>query len=162
LIWIQKNEPKSGKFYAVSTHLKLKNWLKVSAPQGVSCYENDQFFEAHEAWEQSWKELPIVWRTEIQAWIMDCGVRIHLAHQKIEPAQRLAKRALELLAEAAAHRALQNVESASTDAALASLDDSLIWFLASGEVKRLHPRFRSGDSTALVITEQRRPTSDGQ
>ncbi len=121
---------------------KLKRWLISSAEKGAILYRAGEYFEAHEAWEQGWKDLPSVWRAEIQAWIMDCGVRIHLANQKPAPAKRLALRALELLAEAQAHRELQGVEAASTLEALNSLDDALILFLASGELKSLQPRFR--------------------
>lgn len=78
----------------------VKAWLIHSASAGRQWFLQGCFYEAHEAWELHWKSLPRVWRSEIQAWILVCGVHIHRANQRADAAQRLLSLALLRLQEA--------------------------------------------------------------
>ena len=101
-----------------------------------------RFFEAHEAWEQGWKELPPAWKAEVQAWIMICGVLIHSKEGKPEAAARLLARAIELMAEAAAFRQLEKVDPLTAHGVLKDLDQRMLRLLAAWNMKSPDARSR--------------------
>lgn len=68
------------------------------------------FFEAHETWEHLWKGLAEPDRSYVKACIQLAGL-LHLVRKgRLAPAERLARRAMELLAGSEAHAKLLGVE----------------------------------------------------
>jgi predicted metal-dependent hydrolase len=69
--------------------------------RGAEHFNRGRFFEAHEDWEIRWRKLPLPDRPQVQAAILVCGVFVLLGKNRIAPAERLAKLAIERFAEAA-------------------------------------------------------------
>lgn len=65
--------------------------------KGCDEFNAGRHWEAHERWEQGWKDLPEIERAWVQGWIQLAGA-IHL-HRigRPDPARALCRRALELL-----------------------------------------------------------------
>lgn len=80
----------------------LATWLKAWN-DGIECFNQGRWWHAHEGWEKDWTRLPSTHKDHLQALIMGCGVLIHLAGDRRDPARRLCLRALELFAASGAH-----------------------------------------------------------
>jgi hypothetical protein len=74
--------------------------------QGILDFNRALYWEAHESWEQGWVKLLEPDKSWIKAMIQVCGVMVHIQKKRRDPALRLALRAIELMAEAKAHREL--------------------------------------------------------
>lgn len=68
---------------------------------GASLFNRGDYFEAHEFWEKDWRKLPVPHRYQVQAAILTCGFFLLIGKNRLEPALRLAKLALERFREAA-------------------------------------------------------------
>lgn len=107
------------------------DWKSGPGERGRKLFLAGAHFEAHEAWEEGWTKLSLPWRSEVKAWIQVCGVLVHAKKGNIDPAQRLAERALVWLSDAAAHRRLQKVEPIATERTLKDLEERLLRLLAA-------------------------------
>ena len=68
--------------------------------EGVALFNERRFWDAHEAWERGWRILPPAQKLHIQSMIQTAAVFHLLKLGRVDPARRLAKRALEKLAQA--------------------------------------------------------------
>lgn len=69
---------------------------------GSDHFNQGRYWDAHEAWEQEWTLLDEPWKSQIQACIQGAAVFHLLKLGRIDPAIRLAGRALELRSQAEA------------------------------------------------------------
>jgi uncharacterized protein len=67
--------------------------------EGARAFNEGRHWDAHEAWERGWRELPEAVRAEVQALILAAGALVHLAAGRGGPGQALVARALERLAD---------------------------------------------------------------
>lgn len=66
---------------------------------GCDDFNAQRYWYAHEGWEQEWKALPTKQRNWVQGCIQAAAVFVLLEQGRFDPAQRLARRAFELLRE---------------------------------------------------------------
>ncbi len=97
--------------------------------QGILEFNRGFYWEAHESWEQGWVKLPEPDRSWMKAMIQVCGVFVHIQKRRPDPALRLSLRALELMAEAIAHRKLLETES-SWLIEIPGVDETLLKIIA--------------------------------
>lgn len=67
--------------------------------EGLVLFRDGKPFEAHEAWEEAWNQLPKKSneRSLIQALIFACGVEVLIAKERPEAAERMKTRGKSLL-----------------------------------------------------------------
>lgn len=66
----------------------IENWQ-----QGVDHYNVGRFWDAHERWEQDWKDLAEPMRGWVQAWIQIAGSHHLRSKGRMRPAHALLERA---------------------------------------------------------------------
>lgn len=67
---------------------------------GAACYQRGEWFEAHERWEDAWRESTGADRRVIQALIQVAAALLHLEEGRPRPAATLLRRALAKLDDA--------------------------------------------------------------
>ncbi len=91
--------------------------LKDRLFEGRAAFDRGAFFEAHELWEQTWRELDGEERTAVQGLIQIAAALHHLQRGQPRPAARLLAKALEKLSRCSpALRASLDIDSLVQDA----------------------------------------------
>jgi predicted metal-dependent hydrolase len=69
--------------------------------KGARAFNEGRFWDAHEIWEEIWKNSGGVQKTQIQGFIQACAILVHLKKNDMDPARRLALACVEKLEQGA-------------------------------------------------------------
>ena len=70
------------------------DWTTGALAAGLSCYRNQEFFEAHEHWEDAWNQLADPEKSFLQGLIQVTVAMHHYQHANRAGAQSLLERSL--------------------------------------------------------------------
>lgn len=70
------------------------DWSAGGLAAGLGCYRNQEFFDAHEHWEDVWNELAEPEKSFVQGLIQLTVAMHHFQHANVAGAQSLLRRAL--------------------------------------------------------------------
>jgi hypothetical protein len=73
------------------------DWSSGALAEGLACYRNQEFFEAHEHWEDVWNELVDPEKAFLQGLIQVTVAMHHYQHANFLGAERQLRRALQRL-----------------------------------------------------------------
>lgn len=92
------------------TKTVLSSAQRAVLSRGAKIFNKGQFFKAHEEWETGWRVLPVPERFQVQGAILVCGVFVLLEKGRVNPAERLARLAVERFAEAATASQIHKIQ----------------------------------------------------